>query len=147
MLDHSKNPLSFDNCSSWDDTKLHGSLRKHHLDPYPLPSRKVLVLLVEKMRKFVSTIMNVIETMLDEDEAVAMGTKSMGKDLTIDQELILERIYAPADRNHAMVQPQIPIQFRLDSLETLIPARIPEFEQSFKALRLEWCFWQKLPQD
>merc|ERR1719491_1354315 len=71
----------------------------------------------------------------------------MGMDLTADQEQILERINAPADRDRVIAQPQLPIQFRLDTLEEWIPVRMPYFEPMFKALRVEWCLRQEIPQD
>lgn len=54
---------------------------------------------------------------------------------------------APVDREIVLVRSQIPDDFRLDTLEAWIPAKMPKFEHAFRSLRLEWCLRQNIPQD
>eukprot|EP00978_Attheya_sp_CCMP212_P034066 scaffold140852_cov48-Attheya_sp.AAC.1 len=147
MLDHTKDPMSVDECSSWNETKLLGFLQEHKFDPFPVPSKEVLVALVNEMRAFVMACMHNIDTMPDNDEFAALGAQAMGHATPKDAKII-EKMNAPIKREELMmVEPQIPLNFRLHTIEEWIPAYMPKFEDSFKILRGEWCIRQNIPQD
>eukprot|EP00978_Attheya_sp_CCMP212_P036821 scaffold169777_cov53-Attheya_sp.AAC.1 len=146
MLHHAKHPMSIDECSSWNETKLLGFLREHKFDPFPVPSKEVLVALVNEMRAFVMACMQLFDIMPDNDEAAALGAQAMGHATPKDAEII-EKMNAPIKRELMMVEPQIPLNFRLDTMEEWIPAHMPKFEQSFSMLRREWFIRQTTAQD
>ena len=77
MLEHTKDPMSMEDCSSWDLTKLLRFIRDHKLDPFPLPSKETLAALVNEMWVFVMACMRVIDSIPSDEEAAALGVQKL----------------------------------------------------------------------
>ena len=138
MAEHAKDGVSIEDYSTWDKGKLLLFLQKHKLDPFPVPSQKVLLKIANEMKAFTLICMNAVNSMPDDDTAAAFGRQSMGIATPTDTEII-EKMHAPVKRELMTADAQIPANFRLDTLQDWIPMRMPKVYDSFRSLRQEWC--------
>lgn len=136
VLEHGEQ-VPVDDPAAWPRTKLLDFLRKHQVEPEPLPPQEILVKVAKHMIQFCFACLTVLDTMPTDEQAGALGRESMGISEEGDQ-AILDGFYATREKPKFYIDAQIGEAESLTSLPAWsqhFPAC--EFFQLFRGLYLK----------